>query len=43
MVTGLDFIKKSNLDQKDEAFVFTTNLLTDENGQKFGKSLGKPI
>lgn len=43
MVTGLDFIKKSNFEQKDDVFVFTTNLLTDENGQKFGKSLGEPI
>ncbi|MBG0731034.1 tyrosine--tRNA ligase [Mycoplasma sp. 'Moose RK'] len=43
MMTGLDFIRKSNFERGDEAFVFTTNLLTDENGQKFGKSLGKPI
>ncbi|MXR22648.1 tyrosine--tRNA ligase [Mesomycoplasma flocculare] len=43
MVTGLDFIKKSNYEHKEDAFVFTTNLLTDENGQKFGKSLGEPI
>ncbi len=43
MVTGLDFIKKSNLKNKDKTFVFTTNLLTDENNEKFGKSLGKPI
>lgn len=38
MVTGLDIIKKTI--GETNSFVFTTNLLTDEQGRKFGKTFG---
>ncbi|WP_434337002.1 tyrosine--tRNA ligase [Mesomycoplasma conjunctivae] len=40
MVTGLDLIKKTVANHKQDAFVMTVNLLTDENGVKFGKTFG---
>ncbi|MGZ9797475.1 tyrosine--tRNA ligase [Mycoplasma sp. 4013] len=37
--TGLEMISKK-IGNDHQAFIFTTNLLTDENGNKFGKSTG---
>ncbi|QKT05233.1 tyrosine--tRNA ligase [Mycoplasma sp. OR1901] len=39
ITTGLDMISKV-VGNDHEAFVFTSQLLTDENGNKFGKSTG---
>jgi tyrosyl-tRNA synthetase len=42
MVSGLELIRKVHGKNIDVG-VLTLNLLTDENGQKIGKTQGKPI
>lgn len=43
IVSGIDLIKKLNNDKKLLIAGITINLLTDKNGNKIGKTQGKPI